>query len=750
MNDVLTCPVTGNQVVVKKEHSGIDPTATGSSVADRPDFTKGNTNRDWFPNLLNLEILSQNSELINPMGEDFCYADEFCKLDFHALKEDLFSLMKDSQEWWPADYGNYGPFLIRMAWHSAGTYRTIDGRGGTKGGSQRFPPVSSWPDNVNLDKARRLLWPIKKKYGKRISWSDLIVLAGNCAFELMGAKLIGFAAGREDVWEPQDTYWGSERTWLSDEDRYPDESQRYQLEKPLAATQMGLIYVNPEGPDGKPIPLESAKDVRETFARMAMDDQETVALVAGGHTFGKTHGAAPASYLGPPPESAPIEQQNLGWKNSFGKGNAEDTIGSGLEGAWKPHPTTWDMGYFKVLLKYDYELTKSPAGSFIWLAKDVEPEDMVEDAHIPGKFHRPMMSTADLSLKMDPIYRKILEDYQAHPEKFKKAFADAWFKLIHRDMGPTSLYLGPEVPKEKFLWQDPIPERCGYTLSENEIEELKCKINECGLTVSELVSTAWAGAANFRITDKRGGVNGGRLRLSPQVSWEANQPAKLRRVLKKYEKIQANFNHCGKTVSIADLIVLGGAVGIEKAAKKAGSEICVPFIPGRMDATQELTDAEGMKVLEPKYDGFRNYLQKDFKALPEELLVDKAQLLNLTPPEMTVLIGGLRVLGNNYGNSPYGVFTKTPETLTNDFFLNLLDMGTEWKPVHKNIFHGIDKKSGKHKWIATRVDLIFGYNARLRAIAEVYASDDGKCKFLHDFVCAWNKVMNADRFDIHR
>ena len=741
----------------------------------QPDFTKGTTNRDWWPNLLNLNVLHQNSNLVNPMGANFDYIEEFKKLNLQAIKSDLVALMTNSQEWWPADYGHYGPFLIRMAWHSAGTYRTMDGRGGARDGTQRFPPLSSWPDNVNLDKARRLLWPIKKKYGKKISWADLMVLAGNCALESMGVQLIGFAGGREDVWEPQeDIYWGSETKWLDDNERY---TNQHQLDSPLAAVQMGLIYVNPEGPGGQPNPLESAKDVRETFARMAMNDEETVALTAGGHTFGKTHGAAPATYVGPAPEAAPIEQQGLGWKNSFGKGNAEDTIGSGLEGAWSPHPTTWDMNYLKTLLKYDYELTKSPAGAHIWLAKDVADEDMIEDAHIPNKYHRPMKTTADLAIKFDPAYKKIAEYYLANPKKFADAFAKAWFKLTHRDMGPTSLYFGAEVPKENFLWQDPIPKQAGYELSHRDISSLKFEIANSGLTISEMVSTAWASASSFRGSDRRGGANGGRIRLQPQVSWEVNQPARLQAVLHIYEQIQKSFMAADKIVneftphfsrlsqtsrniarggrikrhvSLADLVVLGGAVGIEMAAHKAGAVIHVPFSPGRMDASQEQTDIAAMQVLEPIHDGFRNYLQKE-SSLPEELLIDKAQLLTLTAPEMTVLLGGLRVLGNNYENSPHGVFTHSPETLTNDFFVNLLDMTTEWKPTGlKNLFHGIDRKTGEIKWTATRVDLIFGSNAQLRAIAEVYASDDAGPKFTNDFVAAWNKVMNADRFDLRR
>ena len=728
------CPVTG--------HTGT-----------RPDFTKGTTNKDWWPDQLDLGVLHQNSELSNPMGCEFNYAKEFQTLDLDALKSDLKAVMTDSQDWWPADYGHYGPFFIRMAWHSAGTYRTMDGRGGARDGTQRFPPLNSWPDNVNLDKARRLLWPVKKKYGRKISWADLMILAGNVAIEDMGCKLIGFAGGREDVWEPQeDIYWGSETTWLEGDKRY-DESRK--LDSPLAAVQMGLIYVNPEGPNGQPVPAESAKDVRTTFGRMAMNDEETVALIAGGHTFGKAHGAAPATHVGPEPEGAPIEQQGLGWKSDFGKGNADDTIGSGIEGAWKPNPTTWDMGYLKVMLKYEWELVKSPAGAYIWLAKDVCDEDMVVDAHDPTKKHRPMMTTADLSIKFDPIYEKIARDYLANPDKFHTAFAKAWFKLTHRDMGPTTLYFGSDMPKEKFIWQDLIPANNGKKLTDADIISLKEKISASGLTISQLVKTAWASASTFRGSDRRGGANGARIRLEPQINWEVNEPDKLKPVLEKYEQIQKEFckGDCdgGHCVSMADLIVLGGAVGIEMAAKAAGSEVTVPFTPGRMDATQEQTDAASFKVLEPVHDGFRNYQKRTFSTRPEELLIDKAQLLNLTAPEMTVLLGGLRVIGNNIGSCPCGVFTDTPGALTNDFFVNLLDMATEWKTTEdKNEFHGVCRKTGAQKWLATRADLIFGSNSQLRAIAEVYACDDAKEKFLCDFIAAWNKVMSADRFDLKR
>ena len=712
----------------------------------RPDFTKGTTNKDWWPDQPDLSILHQNSCLGNPMGKDFCYAEEFKKLDLQAVKDDITALMTDSQEWWPADYGHYGPFFIRMAWHSAGTYRSGDGRGGGRDGTLRFAPLNSWPDNVNLDKARRLLWPIKKKYGSKLSWADLMILTGNCAIESMGCKLIGFAGGREDVWEPQnDVYWGSETVWLEDE-RYSGDRQ---LDNPLAAVQMGLIYVNPEGPNGQPIPAESAKDVRVTFGRMGMNDEETVALIAGGHTFGKAHGAAAATHVGPEPEGAPVEQQGFGWKSTHGKGNAGDTISSGIEGAWKPNPTKWDMGYLKVMLKYEWELLKSPAGAYIWLAKDVEDEDMVVDAFDPKKKHRPMMTTADLSLKFDPIYEKISRDFFANPEKFADAFAKAWFKLTHRDMGPRALYVGSDVPAEEFLWQDIVPKNEGKAMTDADVTQLKGKIAATGLTVAQLVSAAWASASTFRGSDMRGGANGARVRLEPQISWEVNEPEEMKKVLAKLEEVQKEFNSSGKFVSLADLIVLGGAVGIETAAKKAGSSVDVPFTPGRMDATQESTDLRSFKVLEPIYDGFRNYLQKEFTAQPEKLLVDKAQLLTLTAPEMTVLLGGMRMLGTNYKRSKHGVLTDKQETLTNDFFVNLLDMATAWKTTDdKNVYSGVDRKTGAQKWTATRVDLIFGSNSQLRAIAEVYACDDAKEKFLNDFVAAWNKVMNADRFDV--
>ncbi|MEE9935560.1 MAG: catalase/peroxidase HPI [Deltaproteobacteria bacterium] len=735
MTDESKCPVTGR---MKKPISG-----------------GGKSNRDWWPNQLNLRILHQHTHKSNPMDEGFDYAREFKKLDLAAVKKDLYAFMTDSQDWWPADWGHYGGLFIRMAWHSAGTYRMGDGRGGAGSGSQRLAPLNSWPDNVNLDKARRLLWPIKQKYGRKISWADLMILAGNCALESMGFKTFGFAGGRVDVWEPEeDIYWGSEEEWLATSDK---PKSRYSgdrdLENPLAAVQMGLIYVNPEGPDGNPDPVASGRDVRETFARMAMNDEETVALVAGGHTFGKCHGAGPATHVGPEPEAAPIEQQGLGWKSSYKSGKGGDAIGSGLEGAWKPNPTTWDMGYLKVLFKYEWELVKSPAGANQWLAKDVADEDMVVDAHDPSKKRRPMMTTADLSLRFDPIYEPIARRYLANPREFADAFARAWFKLTHRDMGPRSRYLGPEVPKEVLIWQDPIPAVNHQLISKSDAASLKSTILASGLSVSELVSTAWASASTFRGSDKRGGANGARIRLAPQKDWEVNEPERLAKVLKTLERIQKAFNKeqsGDKKVSLADLIVLGGSAGIEQAAKNAGCKITVPFTPGRMDASLKQTDAASFGVLEPKADGFRNYAKARYAVLPEELLVDKAQLLTLTAPEMTVLIGGLRVLGANFGGSPHGVFTLRPEALTNDFFVNLLDMGTEWKPSPQDpdVYEGRDRKTGELKWTGTRVDLIFGSNAQLRAVAEVYACADSPEKFLGDFVAAWNKVMNLDRFDL--
>lgn len=710
---------------------------------------KRTTNKDWWPNQLNIGILHQHTTASNPMGAEFNYAEEFKKLDLAALKEDLYHLMTDSQEWWPADWGHYGGLMIRMAWHSAGTYRTSDGRGGGGTGNQRFAPVNSWPDNVSLDKARRLLWPIKQKYGEKISWADLMILAGNCALESMGFKTFGFGGGREDIWQPEeDVYWGKEDIWLDDE-RYSGDRE---LEKPLAAVQMGLIYVNPEGPDGEPIPLDSARDVRETFARMAMNDEETVALIAGGHTFGKTHGAGDAELVGPEPEAAPIEEQGLGWKSSYKSGKGADTITSGLEGAWKPNPTQWDMGYLKVLFKYEWELQKSPAGAYIWLAKDVDDEDMVVDAHDPSKKNRPMMTTADLSLKFDPSYEKIARHYLENPDKFADAFARAWFKLTHRDMGPRIRYLGPEVPHEDLIWQDPVPEVDHELINEEDMANLKSKILSSDLSVSELVSTAWASASTFRGSDKRGGANGARIRLAPQKDWEVNEPAKLKKVLSKLENIQTEFNsqNSAKKVSIADLIVLGGCAAIEKAAKDAGYEVTVPFNPGRMDALEEQTDLESFAFLEPVADGFRNYLKTKFTVSAEELLIDRSQLLTLTAPEMTVLLGGLRVLNINYNQSKHGVFTYNPETLTNDFFVNLLDMRTEWKAISKegDLFEGYDRETNELKWTGTRVDLIFGSNSELRAIAEVYATDDAGDKFLQDFIAAWSKVMDVDRFDL--
>ncbi len=710
----------------------------------------GVSNRDWWPNQLNLRILRQHSSKSNPLGEDFDYAEEFKKLDLAAVKKDLCALMTDSQDWWPADYGHYGGLFIRMAWHSAGTYRTGDGRGGAGSGSQRLAPLNSWPDNVNLDKARRLLWPIKQKYGRKISWADLMILAGNCALESMGFKTFGFGGGRVDVWEPEDDiYWGSEDKWLGD-DRYSGDRK---LENPLAAVQMGLIYVNPEGPNGNPDPVASGRDVRETFARMAMNDEETVALVAGGHTFGKAHGAGPATHVGPEPEGAGIEDQGLGWKSSFGSGKGGDAIGSGLEGAWKPNPTQWDMGYLKVLFKYEWELTKSPAGAHQWLAKDVAEEDMVVDAHDRSKKHRPMMTTADLSLRFDPIYEPIARRYLQNPEEFADAFARAWFKLTHRDMGPRSRYLGPEVPAEELIWQDPVPAVDHELIDEKDIAELKGKILASGLSIPQLVSTAWASAATFRGSDKRGGANGARLRLAPQKDWEVNEPGRLKAMLQTLEGIQKAFNgqpSSGKKVSLADLIVLGGCAAVEQAAKKAGHDVTVPFTPGRTDASPEQTDAASFAVLEPKADGFRNYQKAQYAVSTEELFIDRAQLLTLTAPEMAVLVGGMRVLNANFGQSRHGIFTKRPEALTNDFFVNLLDMSTEWKAVSdaKDIFEGRDRKTGEVKWTGTRVDLIFGSNSQLRALAEVYGSKDAQTRFVQDFVAAWTKVMNLDRFDL--
>lgn len=732
MNKENECPVTG-------------------AVSNNP-AGRGTSNRDWWPNQLNLGVLHQHTQVSNPMDSDFNYTEEFKKLDLIALKKDLYKLMTDSQEWWPADWGHYGGLFIRMAWHSAGTYRTSDGRGGGGTGNQRFAPINSWPDNVNLDKARRLLWPIKQKYGNKISWADLMILAGNCALESMGFKTFGFGGGRVDIWEPEeDIYWGKEKTWLGDK-RYSGDRE---LENPLAAVQMGLIYVNPEGPNGNPDPVASGRDVRVTFARMGMNDEETVALVAGGHTFGKAHGAGDPKLVGPEPEAASIEEQGLGWINRFGTGKGEHTTSSGIEGAWKPQPTKWNNGYFDMLFGYEWELVKSPAGANQWLAKNVKEEHMIPDAHNPSKKHRPMMTTADLSLRFDPIYEPIARRFHKDPQAFADAFARAWFKLTHRDMGPRACYLGPEVPTEQLIWQDPIPTVNHKLIDAKEIAVLKGKILASGLSVSELVSTAWASASTFRGSDKRGGANGARIRLAPQKDWEVNQPAQLKKVLQILDGIQKEFNKAqsdGKKVSLADLIVLGGCVAVEKAAKSAGYDVTVPFTPGRMDASQDQTDVESFALLEPVADGFRNYLKTKYTVPAEELLIDRAQLLKLTAPEMTVLVGGMRVLNANYGQSKHGVFTKQSEKLTNDFFVNLLDMRTTWKPTPKDndVFEGHDRATGELKWTGTRVDLIFGSNSQLRALAEVYACKDSQKKFVHDFVAAWNKVMNADRFDLTR
>ena len=708
------------------------------------------SNRDWWPNQLNLKILHQHSALSNPMGSTFKYAEEVKQLDVSALKQDLVTLVTTSQDWWPADYGHYGPLFVRMAWHSAGTYRTGDGRGGAGSGTQRFAPLNSWPDNGKLDKARRLLWPIKQKYGNKISWADLMILAADVGMETMGFKTFGFGFGRADVWEPdEDIYWGAEDTWLGDK-RYSGDRQ---LENPLAAVQMGLIYVNPEGPNGKPDPLASARDIRETFARMAMNDEETVALIAGGHTFGKCHGAGDAAQVGAAPEGASIEEQGLGWKNSFGTGKGVHTITSGLEGAWTPNPIRWDNGYFDTLFGYDWELTKSPAGAHQWVPKNGAAADAVPDAHDPSKRHAPIMATTDLALKLDPIYAPISKRFHENPAQFAEAFARAWFKLTHRDMGPRSRYLGPLVPKEELLWQDPVPAVDHKLIDAGDIAALKAKILGSGLSIADLVSTAWASAATFRGSDKRGGANGARIRLSPQKDWAVNQPTRLAKVLSALEVIQEEFNHtqsAGKKVSLADLIVLGGCTAVEHAAKKGGHTVSVHFQPGRTDASQAQTDVASVAVLEPAADGFRNYLKTDYTVSAEELLIDRAQLLTLTAPEMTVLVGGMRVLNANSGGVQHGVFTKQPETLSNDFFVNLLDMSTEWKPASEvaKVFEGRDRTTGAVKWTGTRVDLIFGSNSQLRAIAEVYGSSDAKERFVHDFVAAWTKVMNLDRFDL--
>nr|WP_296747896.1 catalase/peroxidase HPI [Thioalkalivibrio sp.] len=706
--------------------------------------------KDWWPNQLNLSILHQHTPGSDPMGEDFDYAGAFRKLDLAAVKKDLTDLMTDSKDWWPADYGHYGPFLIRMAWHAAGTYRTADGRGGASTGNQRFAPINSWPDNVNLDKARRLLWPIKQKYGNNLSWADLYILAGNVALESMGLKTFGFGGGRKDIWAPEeDIYWGAEEEWLGNK-RYSGDRE---LENPLAAVQMGLIYVNPEGPDGDPDPLASARDIRETFARMAMNDYETVALTAGGHTFGKIHGAGDAAHVGPEPEAAPIEQMGLGWKSSYGSGKGRDTISGGLEGSWTPTPTQWDMSYFGVLFGYEWELAKSPAGAWQWEPKNLAEKDMAPDVEDPSRRVGIMMSTADMAMREDPEYRKICKHFQENPEEFADAFARAWFKLTHRDMGPKARYLGPEVPAEDLIWQDPVPAVDHVLIDEQDAAALKAQILDAGLSVSELVATAWASASTFRNSDKRGGANGARVRLAPQKDWEANEPKQLARVLSKLEGIQKAFNDAqygDKRVSLADLIVLGGAAAIEKAAQGAGHPVAVPFAPGRTDATDEQTDADSFDPMKPEADGFRNYRRARFTVADEEMLLDKAQLLGLSAPEMTVLVGGMRVLGANHGDAKHGVFTDKLGTLTNDFFVNLVDMDTEWKPTaaDEDVFEGRDRSSGEVKWTGTRVDLVFGSNSQLRALAEAYAQDDAKTKFANDFVAAWNKVMNADRYDL--
>ena len=726
MNSELSkCPVTGAGTPPKH------PAGRGTSV------------RDWWPNSLNLKILSQHSSLVNPMGKKFNYAKEFKTLNLKALKKDLAKLMTDSQNWWPADYGHYGPLFIRLAWHAAGTYRTGDGRGGAGTGNQRFAPINSWPDNVNLDKGRLLLWPIKQKYGKKISWADLLILSGNVALETMGFKTIGFAGGREDIWEPEeDIYWGSEKEWLG-VNRY---SGTRDLENPLGASHMGLIYVNPQGPDANPDPLLAAHDIRETFARMAMNDYETVALIAGGHTFGKSHGAAPESHKGPEPEGSRLQDQATGWNSNYKSGKGADTVGSGLEGAWTQAPTKWDMGYFDFLFDYEWKLTKSPAGAHQWTPKQNGQETkVVPDAHHPSKMCAPMMLTTDLSLRMDPKYEPISRNFHKNPDEFADAFAKAWFKLTHRDIGSRSNYLGADVPKEVFIWQDPVP-KATYKLKNKDIEDLKTKILKSRLSISQLVSTAWASASTFRGSDKRGGANGARIRLAPQKGWKVNNPSQLSKVIKALEKIQKGFNSTSKTVSIADLIVLGGSVGIEKAAKAAGQKVKVPFTPGRGDASQDQTDKHSFSLLEPLADGFRNYVKSVYSSSAEEILIDRAQLMKLTAPEMTVLIGGMRVLNTNFDNSNNGVFTKRPGKLTNDFFVNLLDMNTTWKAVSKKeiLFKGQDRKTGKVKWTGTRVDLIFGSNSQLRALAEVYACKDSKDQFLTDFVAAWTKVMNLD------
>ena len=732
------------------EGAGKCPVMHGAVAVGATTTARGRSNRDWWPNALNVGILRQHSSLSDPMGAGFSYAEAFKTLDIEALRQDLTALMTDSQDWWPADYGHYGPFFVRMAWHAAGTYRTADGRGGASAGTQRFAPLNSWPDNGNLDKARRLLWPIKQKYGQKISWADLIVLTGNVAMESMGFSTFGFAGGRADVWEPkEDIYWGPETEWLGDK-RYTGDRA---LEQPLAAVQMGLIYVNPQGPNGNPDPLASARDIRETFARMAMNDEETVALIAGGHTFGKAHGAGPEALVGTEPEGASIEEQGLGWKNAFGSGKGEHTITSGVEGAWTPNPIQWDNGYFDTLFGYEWQLTKSPAGAHQWTPTDPAAATTVPDAHNPAKRHAPMMATTDIALRVDPIYLAISKRFHENPDQLADAYARAWFKLTHRDMGPRARYLGALVPAEVLIWQDPIPAVNHTLVDAQDIVALKATILAAGLSIGQLVATAWGSASTFRGSDNRGGANGARIRLAPAKNWDVNQPAKLTRALEIYETIQKAFNDAqtgGKQVSLADLIVLGGSAAIEQAATNAGHHVDVPFTPGRMDATPEQTDIDAYDVLEPKVDGFRNYQQKTFAVSAEELLVDRAQLLTLTAPEMTALVGGLRVLNANHGQSKHGVFTSRVETLTNDFFVNLLDMSTTWKPMSEagDIFEGRDRATGDVKWTATRVDLIFGSSSELRAVAEVYAQSDAKEKFVHDFVAAWTKVMNLDRFDL--
>jgi catalase-peroxidase len=716
------------------------------SESNCPVTGAGRTNRDWWPEQLDLAALHRNSPQSDPMDPDFDYAKEFASLDLAAVKADITTVMTTSQDWWPADYGHYGPLFVRMAWHSAGTYRISDGRGGAGGGQQRFAPLNSWPDNGNLDKARRVLWPVKKKYGKKLSWADLMVLAGNVAMESMGFETFGFGGGREDVWEPEQVNWGNEDTWLADE-RYSGERD---LANPLAAVQMGLIYVNPEGPNGEPSALKAAHDIRETFARMAMNDEETVALIAGGHTFGKTHGAGDAANVGPEPEAAPLQEMGFGWKNAYGTGKGGDTITSGLEGAWTPTPITWDNSYLETLFKYDWDLTRSPAGAYQWIPTDPEAATTVPDAHDPSKRHAPVMLTTDLALRMDPIYEPIARRFLENPQEFADAFARAWFKLTHRDMGPISRYVGPEVPSEQLIWQDPVPAVDHELVDDADVAALKQKVLASGLSVAELVATAWASASTFRSTDKRGGANGARIRLAPQSNWDANNPAQLAKVLRTLENLQNQFNSGGKQISLADLIVLAGCAAVEKAAKDAGHDVTVPFTPGRTDATQEMTDVESFAVLEPTADGFRNYLGKGHDRPAEHLLVDKAALLGLTAPEMTVLVGGLRAMGANYDGSRHGVFTDRPGVLSNDYFVNILDIATEWTPTTdaEETFEGRDRASGEAKWTATRVDLVFGSNSVLRALSEVYASDDAGAKFVADFVSAWDKVMMADRFEV--